>query len=647
MGFKFNPLIYSGFDIAGGAGASLAIGAPIGGGLPYRILETDGTGSLAQSSPLTNGQLVIGATGTAPVVANISGTTHQVTVTNAPGSITLSLPQDIDTVSSPSFAGLTVSNFTGVVHATSGVLSVSQVSLTTEVTGVLPIANGGTNLSSPGSANQLLSVTTTGGALEYRTVSTNTTGSDFNVSFTSGSISLNLPDASQTARGVVTTGAQTLTGIKTFSSLTNTDGGIDISTSGTLGIGTSANATVINIGNTGATINLIGSVVHENVTELDVSSPVFTVNTGGGIGSAASSGLQVDEASVVTGYILTSSDRSSWLLKAPGQTGIATINAGTAGITLNQSSHNPITINATANGLSVDGSQVLTLGLASAGAIGALSSTDWSTFNAKQPAGNYITALTGDVVAAGPGSVASTIQPGVVTDAKIAAAAGILVNKLQALTVSSPVRTDSSGFLTVGDIALASADVSGVLPVANGGTSSGATLLNNRLMISSSGAIVEAPTLADGQLFIGSASSAPQAANLTAGTGITIISSPGSITISATDSDVGDIAEATHISTVDVPVNESVGTLFFNPATIRSFKAQVSVFINATSNIYSAYDLVGIQNDSGWYLSQSSVGDDQLIVFNITSGGQVQYSKQTTPGFNSSLFHFRATVLSV
>ena len=40
---------------------------------------------------------------------------------------------------------------------------------------------------------------------------------------------------------------------------------------------------------------------------------------------------------------------------------------------------------------------------------GYLSSTDWNTFNNKQPAGNYITALTGDVTATGPGSVASTV----------------------------------------------------------------------------------------------------------------------------------------------------------------------------------------------------------------------------------------------
>lgn len=45
--------------------------------------------------------------------------------------------------------------------------------------------------------------------------------------------------------------------------------------------------------------------------------------------------------------------------------------------------HDPVTINATANGLSIDGSQVLTLGLASTSTIGALSDTDWDTFNSK------------------------------------------------------------------------------------------------------------------------------------------------------------------------------------------------------------------------------------------------------------------------
>lgn len=40
---------------------------------------------------------------------------------------------------------------------------------------------------------------------------------------------------------------------------------------------------------------------------------------------------------------------------------------------------------------------------------GYLSSTDWNTFNNKQPAGNYITSLTGEATASGPGAAAVTL----------------------------------------------------------------------------------------------------------------------------------------------------------------------------------------------------------------------------------------------
>lgn len=72
---------------------------------------------------------------------------------------------------------------------------------------------------------------------------------------------------------------------------------------------------------------------------------------------------------------------------------------------------------------------------------GYLLSADWITFNSKQSAGNYITALTGDVVATGPGSVSAIIQPLSVTNAKIANITIDLTTK-----------------------------VTGILPIANGGT---------------------------------------------------------------------------------------------------------------------------------------------------------------------------------
>ena len=55
------------------------------------------------------------------------------------------------------------------------------------------------------------------------------------------------------------------------------------------------------------------------------------------------------------------------------------------------------------------GSPTIQVSQATTSTSGYLSLTDWNTFNNKQPAGNYITALTNDVTATGPGSAAATV----------------------------------------------------------------------------------------------------------------------------------------------------------------------------------------------------------------------------------------------
>lgn len=55
------------------------------------------------------------------------------------------------------------------------------------------------------------------------------------------------------------------------------------------------------------------------------------------------------------------------------------------------------------------GTNAVTCQTATGSVPGCLSAADWTTFNGKQAAGNYITALTGDVTATGPGSVAATL----------------------------------------------------------------------------------------------------------------------------------------------------------------------------------------------------------------------------------------------
>lgn len=68
-----------------------------------------------------------------------------------------------------------------------------------------------------GKQNNLVGVDSSGTSEEYKSISTGTSGLDFNVSHSAGVVSFNIPDAASNARGLVTTGSQTFAGNKTFS----------------------------------------------------------------------------------------------------------------------------------------------------------------------------------------------------------------------------------------------------------------------------------------------------------------------------------------------------------------------------------------------------------------------------------------------
>ena len=91
---------------------------------------------------------------------------------------------------------------------------------------------------------------------------------------------------------------------------------------------------------------------------------------------------------------------------------------------------------------------VLSIPQSSVSTNGFLSSSDWSTFNNKQASGNYITALTGDVTATGPGSSISTISAGAIVDSKVSSTAGIQFTKMAALQPKALTFGDSNGFIT-------------------------------------------------------------------------------------------------------------------------------------------------------------------------------------------------------
>jgi hypothetical protein len=95
---------------------------------------------------------------------------------------------------------------------------------------------------------------------------------------------------------------------------------------------------------------------------------------------------------------------------------------------------------------------VISISQAATGSDGYLSSTDWNTFNSKQPAGNYIVTLTGDATSSGfsSGSVAVTL-----------ANSGVTAGTYTKLTVDSKGRATTGGSLAAADIPAPGGDASG------------------------------------------------------------------------------------------------------------------------------------------------------------------------------------------
>lgn len=565
-----------------------------------------------------------------------------------------------------------------------------------------------------------------------------------------------LQPADSTNPGAVSTTSQSFSGTKTFLNALLANGGIDVAaTAGTdtLTIG-GTNADVVNIGRSGATINLVGTTINQQVTNLNVTDKNITLNSGGAVGSGATAGIDVEEAGSITGYAEVSGDRNSWSLKAPNTAGVATITPGVSGITLNQSSHDPVTLTtagstSNSSGASLSGQQ-LTLQPADATNPGLITAGTQSiggnkTFTGTISASNLSGTNTGDVtlapVGASPNANAATLtgqqlnlepanatKPGVVTTGTQTLAGAKTFSSLLtaqnsiALTghISSAtyvdfvsaiaptyttgrvfydsdndslsyntningitvhpgrenvlrVRNTSGAIITKGKTVYVSGSTTQTPSIALAKANALATCqvigivqqnvgINAYTDIVTFGVIQELNTgaFSDGDTVYLSATTAgeltvtpPTSPNYKVEVGVITYAQNvhGKILVnpsSPSQPALGDVPQNGWLGLANNTANQSIAGFTFAPTTTRAFRAEISIFIDATSDLYAKYGVEGIRKNGNWELSTDFTGDLVTgISFNVTTGGQVRVSIGNITGFVSGSVHFRAEALSI
>lgn len=176
----------------------------------------------------------------------------------------------------------------------------------------------------------------------------------------------------------------------------------------------------------------------------------------------------------ITGTLANQTDLQS-ALNAKANLSGATFTGAVSATNLTGSNNGDVTLG-TANGLSLSG-QSLSLQLSSTSQTGSLNSTDWNTFNSKQAAGSYLTALTGDITASGPGSSAATL-------ATVNGNVGSFTNASLTVNAKGLITAASSGAAAVSSVTASS-------PLASsGGTTPNLTITGSSLTEATSSVLV-------------------------------------------------------------------------------------------------------------------------------------------------------------
>jgi len=146
---------------------------------------------------------------------------------------------------------------------------------------------------------------------QVQNFATGTSGTDFAISSASTTHTFNLPDASATARGVITTGTQTIAGYKIFNGTIGVNNDLQLVT-----VGTALNTFIKNINATGQTSIGSNGFGFNNANNIYFSGS----SKGGGIIAFSNTGNQTYTLQDASGTLAFTSDLSGYVTLATTQT---------------------------------------------------------------------------------------------------------------------------------------------------------------------------------------------------------------------------------------------------------------------------------------------------------------------------------------
>lgn len=536
------------------------------------ILPVDNGGSGLDASAAANGNLLIG-NGTGFSLASVTGTANQVAVASGAGSITLSTPQDIHTLATPTFAALTIDNLfldANTISSTAGDVVIDPVGALNlpDLTASKPLYLDGSNNVVAG--NILASDVTN-------------TPAGF-ISATDVQAALNELDTEKEAQGAntyhvgpgrkYTTIQSALTAIGDAASLADNqtpktvfvDGGVydeDLVIPGGRLISLIAVGSVV-----------LGDGLGSNWSSTNARS--ITTNFLNALNFAGNP----PRPALVMGAVVPSESTSTFVSQAAGWRVSGALNIAGDGSThtiVLESTEITGIINKTSTGFTnFLARHSIFKGAVNMATAASLARIDHCQFNALVTVESYNEIINSEV-RAGMTVTANVdiLPPSGMFNTDFS---GVFTGPANSLKIDDTTNYFFEGNgATLGGAAtkvlMSLVDVStlnGIVPIANGGTNSSTALNNDRMLLTTGGAIVEGAALTDGQFFVGATGAAPAAASIT-GTADQVIVTNGtnSVTLS-TPQDIATTSSPTFASVtttgnIDVGESANIKKLVYTP----------------------------------------------------------------------------------